>query len=105
MVAPSCSTGKTDMFEKSDWDFSAYTNGCLKNWKVKPNINWIETQYWGKNLSAASNIIFRSEKVLHALILTKLFCFFLTLTCTHTSFEKDSSSMLMKFKDSLLYND
>nr|XP_022323280.1 lysosomal Pro-X carboxypeptidase-like [Crassostrea virginica] len=58
MVAPSCSTGKTDMFEKSDWDFSAYTNGCLKNWKVKPNINWIETQYWGKNLSAASNIIF-----------------------------------------------
>lgn len=62
MVAPSCSTGKTDMFEKSDWDFSAYTNGCLKNWKVKPNINWIETQYWGKNLSAASNIIFRSEK-------------------------------------------
>lgn len=65
MVAPSCSTGKTDMFEKSDWDFSAYTNGCLKNWKVKPNINWIETQYWGKNLSAASNIIFRSVKRLY----------------------------------------
>lgn len=48
------------MFEKSAWDFKEYTNGCLKNWKVKPDINWIETQYWGKNLSAASNIIFRS---------------------------------------------
>lgn len=58
MVAPSCSNGKTDMFEKSAWDFKEYTNGCLKNWKVKPDINWIETQYWGKNLSAASNIIF-----------------------------------------------
>ncbi|XP_062587574.1 lysosomal Pro-X carboxypeptidase-like [Saccostrea cucullata] len=58
MVAPSCSNGKTDMFEKSAWDFNAYTKGCLKNWKVKPDINWLETQYWGRNLSSTSNIIF-----------------------------------------------
>ncbi|XP_048773111.2 lysosomal Pro-X carboxypeptidase-like isoform X2 [Ostrea edulis] len=58
MVAPSCSNGKTDMFEKSDWNFKSYSEGCLETWKVKPDIDWLETQYWGKNLSSASNIIF-----------------------------------------------
>lgn len=42
MVNLSCFNGKIDMFEKFEWDFKEYINGCFKNWKVKLDINWIE---------------------------------------------------------------
>lgn len=59
MVMPSCTTGITDMFEPNPWNLTAFTNECEKNWNVKPQPNKILTEYGGKNIRSASNIIFR----------------------------------------------
>lgn len=58
MVMPMCSES-TDMFENSAWNFDKYAAGCLKRWGVKPrNPSEVILQYGGKNLKAASNIVF-----------------------------------------------
>lgn len=59
MVMPSCSNGVTDLFENNPWDFEAFTKSCQKKWGVTPRPNWILEQFGGKNIRAASNIIFR----------------------------------------------
>ena len=59
MVMPSCSDGVKDMFEPSPWDYPAYAKGCEKQWAVAPRPMWVITEYGGKNITAASNIIFR----------------------------------------------
>lgn len=56
MVMPMCSNG-TGMFYKMNWDFQAYSDGCYKQWGVRPRQDWIKHQYWGTDLSTASNII------------------------------------------------
>ncbi|KAK3100015.1 hypothetical protein FSP39_013477 [Pinctada imbricata] len=58
MVMPTCTDGKSDMFEPSPWNFSQYADDCYKKWKVRPDLNWVTTHYGGKDLSEASNIIF-----------------------------------------------
>ncbi|OWF46619.1 lysosomal Pro-X carboxypeptidase-like [Mizuhopecten yessoensis] len=58
MVMPSCSNGVTDMFEPAPYNFSQISDQCYKQFKVRPRKSWVITQYLGKSLSAASNIIF-----------------------------------------------
>ncbi|RUS78013.1 hypothetical protein EGW08_014230 [Elysia chlorotica] len=57
MVMPMCSNG-TGMFYNMDWDFQAFSDDCFKQFGVRPRQDWVKHQYWGTDLSAASNIIF-----------------------------------------------
>jgi len=59
MVMPMCSNGINDIFERQDWDFKAIAKYCFDVYGVQPDIYTIEKTYGGKNLNAASNIIFR----------------------------------------------
>ena len=59
MVMPSCSDGVDDMFERSPWIYDDYVKGCRARWGVTPRPDWILEEYGGKNITAASNIIFR----------------------------------------------
>ena len=59
MVMPMCSTGVNDMFEVSEWNITAVTESCKQRWGVTPRPDDVLLQYGGKNISAASNIIFR----------------------------------------------
>ena len=60
MVMPICSDGVNDMFEANPWNLTQVTAECRKRWNVSPRPRWVVEQYGGKNISAASNIIFRS---------------------------------------------
>jgi lysosomal Pro-X carboxypeptidase len=59
MVMPICADGKQDMFEPSPWNFTQFIEQCHKRWKTYPREIWIVSEYWGKSLETASNIIFR----------------------------------------------
>ena len=61
MVMPTCSNGVDDMFEPDPWNFTTFAAECYKRWKVVPRPRWIVEEYGGKNISAASNIIFRLD--------------------------------------------
>lgn len=63
MVMPSCSNGVTDMFEASPWDFDDFRVVCQQRWGVTPRPNWIQEQFGGRNITAASNIIFSNGKL------------------------------------------
>lgn len=54
-----CSDGITGIFDKITWDLEKNTEYCVKTFGVRPVIDIIEKTYGGKNLNAASNIIFR----------------------------------------------
>ncbi|KAG8546866.1 hypothetical protein GDO81_029661 [Engystomops pustulosus] len=58
MVMPFCSDGITDMFEPQTWNFEAFSDDCYKQWGIRPRPKWITSVYGGKNINAASNIIF-----------------------------------------------
>ncbi|KAM4047654.1 lysosomal Pro-X carboxypeptidase [Anomaloglossus baeobatrachus] len=58
MVMPFCSDGVTDMFEPQTWNFDTFSDECYKQWGIRPRPEWITSVYGGKNISAASNIIF-----------------------------------------------
>lgn len=51
--------GEDDIFEASPWNFDEYARDCEKKYDAKPVADAVEKQYGGKNLRAASNIIFR----------------------------------------------
>lgn len=55
---PFCYDNQNDMFEKTEWNMTAYAEGCQKRWKVKPRSKMADIMYGGKKLDAASNIIF-----------------------------------------------
>jgi len=59
MVMPMCSNGIKDIFEKKPWNFEENARYCYETFGVQPSIYTIEKTYGGKNLNAASNIIFR----------------------------------------------
>jgi len=59
MVMPMCSNGVKDIFEKQPWNFEENAKNCFETYRVRPSIYAIEKTYGGKNLNAASNIIFR----------------------------------------------
>lgn len=58
MVMPMCSDGENDMFENESWDFNKYTEKCVKTWGVQPQGRLAISEYGGKNIYAASNIVF-----------------------------------------------
>ncbi|GFN81536.1 lysosomal pro-x carboxypeptidase-like [Plakobranchus ocellatus] len=41
-----------------DWNFQAISDACMKEFGVRPRRDWVKLQYWGTDLSTASNIIF-----------------------------------------------
>lgn len=60
MIMPLCTKGgEDDIFEAYPWDFEGYVEYCENRYGVKPTTDDVEKQYGGKNLKAASNIIFR----------------------------------------------
>jgi len=60
MIMPMCTNGgEDDIFEAYPWDFESYAEYCENRYDVKPTTDDVEKQYGGKNLKAASNIIFR----------------------------------------------
>jgi lysosomal Pro-X carboxypeptidase len=60
MIMPFCANGgEDDIFEAIPWDFESYADYCETQYDVRPNVDDVEKQYGGKNIDAASNIIFR----------------------------------------------
>ena len=68
---PMCQNGNTDMFEPQEWDLLKFTDECEKKWKVTPKPYLIEKLYGGKDLSTASNIIFRYMIMMMMMIIVK----------------------------------
>ena len=62
MVMPFCFDGKSDMFEKTAWNYTAFAEGCKKRWKINPRPEMADMMYGSKSLYGASNIIFRYTK-------------------------------------------
>ena len=58
MVMPFCATGVDDFFEPAEWNYEAFAASCEAMWGIRPRPFWVEKEYWGKNIKAASNIIF-----------------------------------------------
>lgn len=59
MVMPMCQKGTTDMFEPQTWNISKFSENCMKKWKTTPQPFLAEKMYGGKDISTASNIVFR----------------------------------------------
>lgn len=59
MVMPMCSDGHNDMFEIQMWNFAKYSDMCYKKWKVRPDEKRALRMYGGKDISTATNIVFR----------------------------------------------
>lgn len=59
MVMPMCSDGVADMFEPIPWDFQKFSDDCYATYKVRPQPYLACEEYGCKDLSAASNIVFR----------------------------------------------
>ena len=47
------------------WNYTAVSEGCRKQYGVTPRPMWIQTLYGGKDITAASNIVFRLVHVCH----------------------------------------
>jgi len=58
MVMPFCYDGSNDMFEPQAWDLGEYTKECQKTWGATPRPQMADIMYGGRDLSAASNIVF-----------------------------------------------
>lgn len=60
MIMPMCTYGgDEDIFEPYRWNFETYAKYCKYTYGFRPKTDLIEKEYGGKNLKAASNIIFR----------------------------------------------
>ena len=62
---PMCSDGVHDMFMNNTWNFTAYEEGCMKSFGVRPDPYHVERMYGGKDISSHSNIIFRYAPIIH----------------------------------------
>ncbi|XP_016994255.2 lysosomal Pro-X carboxypeptidase [Drosophila takahashii] len=58
MVMPFCSNGTETMFRTSTWNFKEVAEKCQKNYRLSPKPFDIILRYGGRNLEAATNIIF-----------------------------------------------
>ncbi|KAM3960893.1 lysosomal Pro-X carboxypeptidase [Aphomia sociella] len=57
MVMPMCTTGVDDMFEKTPWNFTEFSEYCHRKYNVYPREEAARIEYGGNRLQAASNII------------------------------------------------
>lgn len=55
---PGGSTGTTDMFPPLPLTQEMRKEYCEKKYGVTPRVHWLDVQFWGANISSASNIIF-----------------------------------------------
>ncbi|KAH8317821.1 hypothetical protein KR074_011168, partial [Drosophila pseudoananassae] len=58
MVMPICSNGTETMFRPSTWNFNEFSEKCYKDYRLTPKPYDIILRYGGKNIEAATNIIF-----------------------------------------------
>ncbi|XP_076040777.1 lysosomal Pro-X carboxypeptidase-like [Oratosquilla oratoria] len=58
MIMPMCYDGVDDFFEPVPWDLASYVEECHRVWGVTPDAGLAELLYGGKNIQAASNIVF-----------------------------------------------
>ncbi len=65
MVMPMCFDGDIDMFEKADWNETAYEAECKKRWNVSARPDMAPLMFGEKHLRGASNIVFRSVVRIH----------------------------------------
>eukprot|EP00062_Callorhinchus_milii_P011405 gi/632957339/ref/XP_007894423.1/ PREDICTED: dipeptidyl peptidase 2 [Callorhinchus milii] len=52
------SNGLTDMFPAMPFTETMREEYCHRKWGVRPSQDWLKLQYWGNDLTTASNIIF-----------------------------------------------
>ncbi|KAM7330528.1 hypothetical protein ACRRTK_009717 [Alexandromys fortis] len=78
IILPFCTNGIDDMFEARAWDLDRYSDDCYKQWGVRPRPSWITTLYGGKDIHSHSNIIFRKNIIMAALLPSEL-AWFLTV--------------------------
>lgn len=58
MVMPFCYDGKKDFFEPQAWNLTQQDEECYKRWMTHPEPFKMEMMYGGRNVKAASNIVF-----------------------------------------------
>lgn len=59
MVMPMCTDGVQDMFQPVAWDFKKYSDDCYTKYKVRPQADMACKNYGCRDLSAATNIVYR----------------------------------------------
>merc|ERR1719354_1178115 len=58
MSMPLCQDGVRDMWFPAKWYFGEFARECAKEFGVTTRKYWVEAQYGGVNLKAATNIVF-----------------------------------------------
>lgn len=58
MFMPFAKNGSTDMFWPEPWDPDAAAAACRSQWGVEPRSLWATQEWGGRDLKAASNIVF-----------------------------------------------
>ncbi|RWS02071.1 lysosomal Pro-X carboxypeptidase-like protein [Dinothrombium tinctorium] len=58
IIIPKCSDGINDMFFEKTWNLTKIKTDCMNRWKIIPRAQKIQLLFGGRNLSAASNIVF-----------------------------------------------
>lgn len=59
LIDPVCDDGLQDFFEPETWDVKGFVSECEMEFGVKPQFDKMDLLYGGKNILAASNIVFR----------------------------------------------
>jgi lysosomal Pro-X carboxypeptidase len=58
MFMPMAKNGTTDMFWAEPWDADAASAACRSQWGVEPRRLWPSSEWGGRSIKAASNIVF-----------------------------------------------
>jgi lysosomal Pro-X carboxypeptidase len=56
------------MFWAEPFNDTEAVDNCLRNWGVKPRRHWAVTEFGGRRIRAASNIVFSNVRALGACV-------------------------------------